>query len=240
MSGLKKKFTVNPKTGRSIEVGGRMWRKMVKQGVIDNDSYEKPNVLYTVNEDEYDNEEDVKKEVYRQKEKFTIANKDRARRPMVYKNQVVMGDNKLTSQEASRLTADAAINVIDDIQNNEEQLPPNMTRDQAHEYLQGMIFDRMLANKQKFINTRLQPSRGKRQLQPVLKRAVTHIDTRDEPRRNIRTKPKTNLKPLKRVPKKKVEPVYEEEYEYVDEEYTDEGEPDARDQYETERFYEEE
>lgn len=238
-----KKFTINPKTGRSIAVGGRMWRKMVKQGVIDNANYEKPNVLYTVNEDEYIrpdgsgvDKEQVKEEVYRQKEKFTIANKDKHRRPMVYKNQVIMGDNKLTTQEASQLTADAAVEVIDDIQNNEEQLPPNMSRDEAHEYLQGMIFDRMLTNKQKFINKRLQPTRPKRQLQPVLKRAVTNVNKRprDKPKLNIRTKPKANriatLKPLKRVPKKKLEPepIYVDEvdcfdqdqeqhqYEYVD------------------------
>lgn len=237
------KFIVNPKTGRSIAVGGRMWRKMVKQGVIDNAEsdtsrvaleqsrfdYEKPDTLYTA--------EEKKNTIVRSIKSRVRVDHDQSQ------HELTDRDFKIKTLEESQLTADAVIEVIDDIQNNEEQLPANMTRDEAHDYLQGMIFDRMLANKQKFINkspmhriSRLQPTRRKKQLQPMLRRSKTHIKVRDEPKRNIRTKPKSNciakLKPLRRVPKRKPEPpqerVFQEksQYEY---EYEDEDEEDVED-----------
>ena len=35
MSRNKAQYCTNPKTNRQIAVGGRMWKKMVKQGIID-------------------------------------------------------------------------------------------------------------------------------------------------------------------------------------------------------------
>lgn len=219
MSSNKKKFTVNPATGRSIAIGGRMWRKMVKSGIIENDSYERTgnfpdssNVLYTVNEDEYETEEQMKEEVYKQKERFIrqycdpdasgyVPNK----RPMVYKNKVIMGNNKLTTEEVSKRTADAAIEVIDQIQNNEEQIPQNMTRKEAHDYLQGLIFDKMISNKKKFVNSRLEPVVRK---EPEQRRVKIKHSTVER---------KQKLKPLKRVPKRKEnQQLKEERRKYID------------------------
>ena len=156
-------FCTNPATGRSIRIGGRMWRKMVKQGVIDADTYDNRNVLYTVQEDEYETEEDLKNEVYRQKKRLVSENKDKYRKPVIYKNYVINGTSRLTNEETARQTANAAINVIDDIQNNEEGIPTNMSRDEAHQYLQGLIFNKMISQKKKFKNTRLEPRQKKPQ-----------------------------------------------------------------------------
>lgn len=232
---VKKTFCTSPETGRSIIVGGRTWRKLLREGTISNDNnHQNENVLYTVNEEEYENPEEVKEEVYRQKEKFKLKNTNKNKHPRVYKNKVIMGNNRLTTQEASRLTADAAVKVIDKIQNNEEEIPQNMTRDEAHDFLQGLIFDKMLSNKKKFINSRLEPSpksnpRRIKIQKPELRRTVSFVNKLGT---NFSEKPKKKLKPLKRVPKKKYIP--EEEYE---EEYEEE---DPNQEYEEEYEYVEE
>ncbi len=205
---------INPITGRRVTIGGRSWRRLVKAGEIDPNAYEKPNVLYTVDEDQYENPEDVRKEVYKQKKRLVAENTSRDMRPVVYKNKVINAQNKLTTKEASQRTADAAIEVIDDIQNNLEEIPTNMSRDEAHEYLTGLIFNKMLSQKKKFINKRLEPlsRRDSTEIvrQPRIKKPTTASKKGDG----------RKLKPLRRVKKVVHEP--EPEYEYIEEEIPEE------------------
>lgn len=200
-------YCINPITSRRIQIGGRSWRRLVKAGTIDPNAYEKPNVMYTVNEQEYEDPEELKQEVYRQKKRIVAEHTDRNTRPVIYKNKIINAQNKLTTKEASQRTADAAIEVIDDIQNNLEEIPTNMSRNEAHEYLTGLIFNKMLSQKKKFINKRLEPV----QRQPRLKKPTTIRKTGHD----------RKLKPLRKV--KRVIHELEPEYEYV-EEVTDEEE----------------
>lgn len=261
MSGKKSNYCLNPKTNRQIMVGGRMWRKMVKQGVIDAAEpdasgfvYNNPNMLYTVQEDEYENPQEAKEELYRQKNRIAEENTNPRKRPMVYKNHIVMADKRLTNEETATRTADAAIDVIDDIQNNYENIPANMSREDAHKYLQGLIFDKMLAQKKPFKNTRLAP---KPQREIKIQPPPRNIESKLSMRRSVsvvdRPKKGQKLKPLRRVNRnfesKLSEPLYinedetdedyieeEEEEDYVDKNYTEDDYNNAYTEWQQERF----
>jgi len=43
---------INPKTNRPIKIGGRIWLRLVNEGVIPESSYEDPKTLYTLQEDD--------------------------------------------------------------------------------------------------------------------------------------------------------------------------------------------
>lgn len=237
MSRSQVNFCTNPKTGRRIQIGGRMWLRMVKEGVINGESYEDPNVIYTLQEDEYEDPGEMKEELYKQKKRLTQENTNRNRRPMIYKNKIIMGRNKLTHEETARKTANAAIDVIDDIQNNEQDIPSNMTRDEARQYLQGLIFDKMITQKKKFKNTRLiakggvPPRKGTAfpqerkapKLMPLkIKRTYAIMEKPSKLRkRQFRIKAPQKLRPLKRVPKK-VQYQTETEEEYANDELSGE------------------
>lgn len=48
-------YIKNPNSGRMVKVGGRAWRKLVDEGVLD-DNYNNPNELYELKEDDDINE----------------------------------------------------------------------------------------------------------------------------------------------------------------------------------------
>ena len=43
---------INPKTNRPIKIGGRIWLRLVNEGVIPESTYEDPKTLYTLQEDD--------------------------------------------------------------------------------------------------------------------------------------------------------------------------------------------
>ena len=53
------KMCINPKTNRTVKIGGPTWRKLVKEGVLDSGEYTDPNVMYEMKKDEEG--EDIKK-----------------------------------------------------------------------------------------------------------------------------------------------------------------------------------
>lgn len=106
---------------------------------------------------------------------------------------------RLTNEQTARKTADAAVNLIDDIQNHKMDIPLDMSQEEAREYLQGLIFNKMLAQKKEFLNNRLEP-KGK-------------------PRGSGR--PKSSFKIRKRNKKPKRQPVRQQEEIY----YEDDEEP---------------
>ncbi|NQY54598.1 MAG: hypothetical protein HRT42_13620 [Campylobacteraceae bacterium] len=59
-------------------------------------------------------------------------------------------------QEVSERTANSALDIIDAIQNNELEIPSNMTRTEARDYLQKLIFEKMMSDKKKFVNKNLE------------------------------------------------------------------------------------
>ena len=77
----------------------------------------------------------------------------------------------MTNEESSRKTADAALEVVDAIQNNELEIPEDMSRTEARDYLQGLIFNQMLAGGKKFKNTKLEKL-GRMKKIPVISKQV--------------------------------------------------------------------
>ena len=45
-------FVKNPETGRAVKIGGRIWHRLLKKGLIKNTDYKDPNILATIEEDE--------------------------------------------------------------------------------------------------------------------------------------------------------------------------------------------
>ena len=160
MSRNKTNFTVNPETNRTIQIGGRSWLKLVKRGVIDRGDYLPPNCAYRLKEEEYENDQDKIEAIEAERERI-IKNKEApiGQKPVIYKkNQIVyQSTSKTTAADSARLTSDAALDVIDQIQNGDIDIPTDMDRDDARDYLQRLIFNQMLSKKKKFKNPKLEP-----------------------------------------------------------------------------------
>jgi len=45
-------FVKNPETGRAVKIGGRIWHRLLKKGLIKNTDYKDPNILATIEEDD--------------------------------------------------------------------------------------------------------------------------------------------------------------------------------------------
>ena len=238
----KPEFVVNPNTNRQIRKGGKAWLKLVKNGVLERDGYLPPNCAYKLKEAEYENEEAQMEKLQEEKQRMIDNDEvpDGVHPVISKKNQIVYQKPKLTAQETSELTSQAAMDVIDQIQSGELELP-DMNRDDARDYLQKLIFEQMLSSKKKFRNTRLEPKKIKKLpkgLEPLLRRN-TRMDKYKKPDNNRRM---VKMKPLERsysridrdrvlVDKPKVEkkePVYADYYE----EEPEEEQPDSESEYE--------
>lgn len=172
---------INPQTGRPVTVGGRVWKRLVKKGVLDGTGYENPNTYYVQDSGAYEDPEAARTALEEQKAILnTKGNFPRGTHAVIKGNKLIGQRAKLTTNEASHQTANAAVNVIDDIQNGRVEIPQNMSRDQAHEYLQSIIFNKMLSQNKKFRNTRLAPT-GQPKAKPKAR-------SRGRPRRGTRAK----------------------------------------------------
>ncbi len=151
-------YAKNPKTNRYIKIGGRTWRTLMKEGIIDQGSYKDPNVLYELDEDNFETVEDRRAHLIQEKAKIVKTKKmpPGYHLAMSKNKKIVYQRAKMTNEESSRKTANAALDVVDAIQNNEVEIPEDMSRAQARDYLQGLIFNQMLAGGKKFKNTKLE------------------------------------------------------------------------------------
>lgn len=236
---LNSKYCKNPKTNRYIVIGGRTWRRLMKEGIIASGGYKDPNVLYEIPSD---NEQSVsERKQHLIKEKARIA-KTSPMRPgynlaMSKNKAIVYQRSKMTNEESSRSTADACLEVVDAIQNNEIEIPEDMSRKQARDYLQGLIFNQMLSKGNKFKNVQLEKL-GRKKVVKKVKFAPVHkvrsIQDYMPSRKPTKSKKPIVVKKSKATPKAKKEPVYylpddeeieeEEEEEEIYEEYEEEEE----------------
>ena len=150
-----KKFCINPQTKRNITIGGKKYWQLVRKGLID-DKIE--NLVYDPKNDidvENMNKEEIYKHLYEKKEelKDTIP-EDKVL--AISANKLITKKPTMSMKEVSNKTAESALNIIDAIQNNEIEIPSNMTRGEARDYLQNLIFQKMLSNQKKFVNTKLE------------------------------------------------------------------------------------
>jgi len=49
---MSDEFVKNPETGRPVKVGGRIWHRLLKKGLIKNTDYKDPNILATIGEED--------------------------------------------------------------------------------------------------------------------------------------------------------------------------------------------
>ena len=135
-----KKFCINPQTKRNITIGGKKYWQLVRKGLID-DKIE--NLVYDPKNDidvENMNKEEIYKHLYEKKEelKDTIP-EDKVL--AISANKLITKKPTMSMKEVSNKTAESALNIIDAIQNNEIEIPSNMTRGEARDYLQNLILD---------------------------------------------------------------------------------------------------
>ncbi len=179
MSKHNNQYCVNPETNRNIRIGGKTWMRLVKTNKLAEGTYKHPNVGYQTKETYEDSaldlatQDTVLRQLEEQKQRMIDNNQvpvgktlhiKPPRKGFRKRGKIVYRDHNLTAHEASKNTADAAMNVIDQIQNGEIEVPANMNREEAHEYLQGLIFNKMLSGSNpknsfgtKFKNMKLTP-----------------------------------------------------------------------------------
>lgn len=172
MSRNKIKFVVNPDTNRNVIVGGKTWMKLVKKGILERGDYLPPNCAYKLKKEEYENDEEAMAELEAEKERMIKNNEvPKGVEPIIgMGNQIYYKTPKTTVKQSAKLTSDAALDVIDQIQNGDIDIPTDMNRDEARDYLQGLIFNQMLAKKKKFKNPKLEPKKITRVKKPVKKK----------------------------------------------------------------------
>ena len=149
------KYVINPESGRNILVGGKKYWLLVKKGVLQGDL---PNLVYDPKK-ELDISQMEKKELYahlyekKEELQHTIP-EDKVL--AISKNKLITKKPTMKKKEVSERTANSALDIIDSIQNNELEIPSNMTRTEARDYLQKLIFEKMMSDKKKFVNKNLE------------------------------------------------------------------------------------
>ncbi len=237
MSRHNTQYCVNPETGRNIQIGNKTWARLVRENKIDEGDYKHYNVGYQTEETYEDAGDEVLRQLEEQKQHMIQNGQVPAgktlsiqppRKGIRKKGKIVYRDRNLTAHEASKNTADAAMDVIDQIQNGRIQVPSDMNRDEAHNYLQGLIFNKMLTVGKKFKNMKLKPTGAPLAKPPLVRQTA-------EPAKKYKTiapkkkvPPKRNARALAPKKKKIIAPVVYEEYE-------PETEPEPETEYETEQ-----
>ena len=149
------KYVINPESGRNILIGGKKYWLLVKKGILQG---KLPNLVYDPKDKLDVDIMDVKElydHLYEKKEelKHTIP-EDKVL--AISKNKLITKKPTMKMQEVSERTANSALDIIDAIQNNELEIPSNMTRTEARDYLQKLIFEKMMSDKKKFVNKNLE------------------------------------------------------------------------------------
>lgn len=235
----KVEFVINPNTNRQIRVGGKSWLKLVKNGAIERGDYLPPNCAYKLRESEYEDEDERMQKLHKEKQRMIDDDEvPEGVHPVISKkNQIVYQKPKLTAKETSEITSNAALDIIDQIQSGEIELP-EMSRDDARDYLQKLIFDQMLRSKKKFRNTRMEPKKKVLKKKTRVERQDDETPIQSSRSDNIETEKRTRRVKIKAPPiakrREKKEPVYyleeealaqegsDSEYEYVYEDVDDE------------------
>ena len=223
-------YCVNPDTGRDIRIGGSTWMKLVKTNKIDEETGLHSNVAYTTEETYEDNNDEVMAKLEEQK-KMMIANgqvpahktlqKSFPKKGVRKRGQLFYRTKNTSAKDASQNTANAAMEIIDEIQGGRMEIPTDMNRDEARNYLQGLIFNKMVAEGKKFKNLKMEPTGAPLEQSPKYTKSGRY---KMVPPKKVR-KPKA---------KKKAPPPSSSEESYYEEETTEGTEYETEDTEEPE------
>jgi hypothetical protein len=99
-------YTINPNTGRPVKIGGRIWTKLIKDGLIESDNIQDDNVLYEV--EEGDDLEELCSDFNTKMKPNIQAVRGRGR----YKNKIVKRKKNLTHKQMKEYTTNTAIQAV--------------------------------------------------------------------------------------------------------------------------------
>lgn len=234
---MSAKYCINPETNRNIRIGGKTWMRLVKTNKIDEGDYKHPNVAFATEEtyedsalEKVETQNIVQKQLEEQKQRMIAEGRVPTGKSLHIKppkkgfrsrGKIVYRERNLTSQEATRNTANAAMDVIDQIQNSQIPIPADMSRDEAREYLQGLIFDQMLKSGKKFKNPKMEATKALKKPMKYKTIAPKKISARKKVAK-------------KRAPRRPLENLYAE---YADETETEYADDETEIETETETEY---
>ena len=155
-----KQTVINPKTNRPIVVGGRVYMKLLREGVIENPNIKDDNILYEVEqEQEYEPEPEQPQEqeidelpeplqlersesVINELPEHQQAVRGRGR----YKNKIVRRNKQLKPAEIHKQVADCAVRVVKKYQNNHSNHFTQEDDEDLDSLINQMIMDEMINN----------------------------------------------------------------------------------------------
>ena len=146
---IKPKMVRNPLTNRFIKVGGKTWSALVRDGHIRTGNYQHPNTLLTLDEDDFSSDEAQIRHLELEKAKYNrnIGHEAGVRAVRKGKNRLIKQRSKLTNRTTAEKTAEAGASVIEQIENGEIIVPPNMTKRKKKRWLEDLIQDQLLSKK---------------------------------------------------------------------------------------------
>jgi hypothetical protein len=134
----KNDYVLNPKTQRSIKVGGGVWRSLVKEGIFEG-TYEAPDkkILYDI--EEVDDIDALRNEYDEKLTPDIHAVRGRGK----YKNKLVVRKKRITAEQMSDYTKNTAIQAVKE---NMDELTGYSTDDLEAE-LERIINEEMLTGR---------------------------------------------------------------------------------------------
>ena len=126
-------FVINPNTKRPIKVGGIVWRKLVKENILE-DKYADPAELYKLEPDE-----DVEQKIQELNKNLPM-NQQSVRGRGKYKGKIVKRSRTLNPTEVAKYTSKLATKIIKQKAENYEE---DMSEDEMSEMLSNMLIQKM-------------------------------------------------------------------------------------------------
>ena len=148
----QKQTIINPKTGRPIMVGGRVWTLLLREGLINNDNYRDENILYEV-EQENDNETLPQEPLplVRSESKIEISqlpdHQQAVRGRGKYKGKIVRRNKQLKPEQVHKQVADCAVRAVKKYtQSGHSSHFTDENDEDLNNLIQKMIMDEMITN----------------------------------------------------------------------------------------------
>lgn len=149
----KNDVVINPKTNRPIRVGGKVWLKLVKEGLV-NDNYKDENILDDLENDEYELINEKIEQINKTLPPTQSAVKGRGK----YKNKIVLRNKKLKTKDITKKVANIASKTImsnmellsdvnknsDKIKTRMDELVENKDEEGIIEMLEKLIMEEMI------------------------------------------------------------------------------------------------
>ena len=146
---IKPKMVRNPLTNRFIKVGGKTWSALVRDGHIRTGTYQHPNTLLQIDEDDFSSDESQIRHLELEKAKYNrnVGHEAGVRAVRRGKTKLIKQKAKLTNRTTAEKTAEAGAVVIDRIDSGEIVVPNNLTRKKRKRWLEDLIQDQLVSKK---------------------------------------------------------------------------------------------